>query len=180
MTTYNLTKNDTPKFISCSKKGTPKNGTSRTSIYGSYPPGPICRNCRTVWGCRGVTEENHLQKLQNRAARIITIDSFDAPGISLLRRLGWKTVEEFIAHESELMVFKSLHGLAPQYVSDLFTKISQLTSHNLRIIVTDLWPPQKRPSSGLKSFSYRGAKTWNSIPTICKQAIATRDFKSYL
>ena len=39
MTTYNLTKNDTPKFISCSKKGTPKNGTSRTSIYGSYPPG---------------------------------------------------------------------------------------------------------------------------------------------
>ena len=40
MTTYNLTKNDTPKFISCSKKGTPKNGTSRTSIYGSigYPP----------------------------------------------------------------------------------------------------------------------------------------------
>ena len=39
MTTYTLTKNDTPKFISCSKKGTPKNGTSRTSIYGSYPPG---------------------------------------------------------------------------------------------------------------------------------------------
>ena len=30
--------NDTPKFISCSKNGTPKNGTSRTSIYGSYPP----------------------------------------------------------------------------------------------------------------------------------------------
>ena len=39
MTTYNLTKNDTPKVISCSKKGTPKNGTSRTSLYGSYPPG---------------------------------------------------------------------------------------------------------------------------------------------
>ena len=38
MTTYNLTKNDTRKFISCSKKGTPKNGMSRTSIYGSYPP----------------------------------------------------------------------------------------------------------------------------------------------
>ena len=38
MTMYDLTKNDTPKFIFYQKKGTPKNGTSRTSIYGSYPP----------------------------------------------------------------------------------------------------------------------------------------------
>ena len=132
---------------------------------------PHFSHCCSVWGCCGVTEENDLQKLQNRAARIITIDSFDAPGIPLLRRLGWKTVEEFIAHELELMVFKSLHGLAPQYVSDLFTKISQLTSHNLRIIVTDLWPPQKRSSNGLKSFSYRGAKTWNNLPVACWEVL---------
>ena len=38
MTTCDFTKNDTPKFIFFSKKGTPKNGTSRTYIYGSYPP----------------------------------------------------------------------------------------------------------------------------------------------
>ena len=44
MTTYNLTKNDSPKFISCSKKGTPKNGTSRTSIYGSYPPPGVAQD----------------------------------------------------------------------------------------------------------------------------------------
>ena len=41
-------------------------------------------------------------------------------------RLGWKATEELIDHESKLMVFKSIHGLAPQYMSDLFTKISQL------------------------------------------------------
>ena len=133
-----------------------------------------------MWGCCGVTEENHLQKLQNRAARIIANNSFDAPGIPLVHRLGWKTIEELIAHESELKVFKSIHGLAPQYMSNLFTKISQLASHNLHNIVTDLWLPQKRSSSGLKSFSYRGAKTQDSLPTICKQAIATRDFTSYL
>ena len=38
MTTCDFTKNDTPKFIFCSKKGTPKNGTSRACICGSYPP----------------------------------------------------------------------------------------------------------------------------------------------
>ena len=68
-----------------------------------------------MWGCCGVTEKNHLQKWQNRAARLITNNSFDAPGIPSVRRLGWKAIEELIAHESELMVFKSIHRLAPQY-----------------------------------------------------------------
>ena len=40
MTTCHFTKNDTPKFIFCWKTGTPKNGTPRTFIYGSYPPPP--------------------------------------------------------------------------------------------------------------------------------------------
>ena len=78
------------------------------------------------------------------------------------------------------MVSKFLSGLAPQYLSDLFTKISQLVSHNLRNIATDLWLPQKRSSNGQKFFSYRGAKTWNSLPTKCKQVIAESDFKLYL
>ena len=133
-----------------------------------------------MWSCCGVTEKNHLQKLQNRAARIKTNNSFDAPDIPLVRRLGLKTSEELIAHESELMVFKSINGLAPQYMSDFFTKTSQLTSHNLRNIAKDLLLPQKRSSCGMKSLPCRGAKTWNSLPTICKQAMATHDLKSYL
>ena len=114
---------------------------------------PHFRYCCSVWGCCGVTEKHHLQKLQNRAARILTNSSFDAPGLPLVRRLGWKTIEELIAHESELMVFKSIHGLAPQYMSDLFTEMSQLSSYNLRNIATDLWLPQKRSANGLKCFS---------------------------
>ena len=141
---------------------------------------PHFRYCCSVWGCCGTSEKTHLQKLQNRAARIITNSSFDAPGIPLVRRLGWKIIEELIAHESELIVFKSIHGPAPQYMGDLFTKISQLSSHNLGNTATDLRLPQKRSSNGLKCFSYRGAKTWNSLPTKCKQAITTRDFKSHL
>ena len=97
-----------------------------------------------------------------------------------MRRLGWKTIVELVAHESKLMVFKSIHGLAPQYMSDLFTKISQLASQNLGNVASDLWLPQKRSSNGQKSFFYRSAKIWNSLPTKCKQAIVTRDFKSLI
>ena len=69
-----------------------------------------------------------------------------------MHRLGWKTIEELIAHESKLMVFKSLHGLAPQYMSDSFTKIYQLTSHSLHNIATDPWLSQKISSNDQSPF----------------------------
>ena len=83
---------------------------------------PHFRHCYSVWGCCGLTEINQLQKLQNRAARIVTGSSFDAPGRPLIKKLGWKTIEELIASESNIMVFKSLHELAPPYMCNLFYK----------------------------------------------------------
>ena len=61
---------------------------------------PHFRYCCSVWGCAGLTEINQLQKLQNRAARIIANSSFDAPSRPLIWGLGWKTVEELAAGES--------------------------------------------------------------------------------
>ena len=99
--------------------------------------------CCSVWGCCGLTEISQLQKLQNRAARIVTGSRFDKPGLPLVKRLGWKTIDELISSESNIMVFKSLHGLPPQYMSNLFTKTSQLASRNLRNSATDLRIPKK-------------------------------------
>ena len=141
---------------------------------------PHFRYCCSVWGCCGATEKRHLQKLQNRAARILTNSSFDAPGIPLVRMLGWKTIEELIDHESKMMIFKSLHRLAPQYMGDLFTRNSQSNSHILRNTATDLRLPKKRSSNGQKCFSFRGAKLWNSLSIECKQAIKIEKFKTFL
>ena len=46
------------------------------------------RYCNSVWGCCGLTEINQLQKLQIRAAHIVTGSRFDAPGLPLVKRLG--------------------------------------------------------------------------------------------
>ena len=70
-----------------------------------------------MWGRCGATEKNHLQKLQNRAARIIANSSYDAPDTPLVRRLGWKAIEEVTVDDTELMAFKSIHGLALQYMA---------------------------------------------------------------
>ena len=86
---------------------------------------PHFRYCCLVWGCSGVTEINQLQKLQNRAAQIVAGSSFDTPCQPLIKELGWKTIDQLITSETNIIVCKSIHGLAPQYMCNLFTRASQ-------------------------------------------------------
>ena len=83
---------------------------------------PHFRYCCSVWGCCGKTDLNQLQKLQNRAARIVTNSSFDAPSKPLLQKLEWKCIKELISDETKLTVFKSLNDLGPNYMYKMFTK----------------------------------------------------------
>ena len=46
---------------------------------------PHLNFCCSVWGCSGITRIESLQKLQNRAARIVTGSANDAPSV-LLRK----------------------------------------------------------------------------------------------
>ena len=141
---------------------------------------PHFRYCCSVWGCAGSTDINQLQKLQNRAARIITNSSFDASSRPLIAKLGWQTIEELIRNESKTMVFKSLNDLAPQYLCNLFTKNSACSSRNLRNTETDLRLPKKRSANGQKCFSFRGAKIWNSLPAESKTASSLNSFKKLI
>ena len=147
-----------------------------TSLYTSIVE-PHFRYCCSVWGCAGTTEINRLQKLQNRAARIVTNSSFDSPSNKLIEKLGWKTINELINIESKTMVFKSLNELAPPYLRNLFRKNSQSTSYRLPNTSTDLRLPKKGTENGKKCFSFRGVKLWNSLSANCKQAASLSTFK---
>ena len=147
-----------------------------TSLYTSIVE-PHFRYCCSVWGCAGATEINRLQKLQNRAARIVTNSGFDIPCNQLIEKLGWKTINELIDIESKTMVFKRLNELAPPYLCRLFRKNSQSTSYRLRNTYTDLRLPKKGTENGKKCFSFRGVKLWNSLSANCKQAASLSTFK---
>ena len=75
-----------------------------------------------VWGNCGKTLSNKLQKLQNRAARVITSSNFDVDVDSLFHKLSWKDLESQRQIQNALMVFKSLKGLVPEYLTSLFKK----------------------------------------------------------
>ena len=150
--------------------------TSLKTLYSSILE-PHFRYCCSVWGFCGTTDIDQLQKLQNRAARIVTNNSFDAPSKPLIESLGWKTVRELVNQDSRLMVYKCIQGLVPQYMSYLFTKNSASGSRSLRNTKTDLRLPQKTSANGQKCFSYRGAKLWNNLPTETKLAPSVNVFK---
>ena len=73
-----------------------------------------------------------LQKLQNRAARIVSGSPYDAPSVPLRKELGWLSIKEMIVKETSTMVYKSLNDLAPQYLSDLFVRLSDFQTRELR------------------------------------------------
>ena len=73
---------------------------------------------KVLWRSGGeVMHHLHLlPKLQNLAARIVTNSSSDASSLPLIGSLGWLTIKEMIEFETATTVYKSLHGLAPEYM----------------------------------------------------------------
>ena len=109
------------------------------------------------------TKLKTLQKLQNRAARIVTGSPFDTPGAPLLQRLGWPSIDKLFNRETCTMVFKSLNDLAPENLGNIFSKLSDVHARVLRNTKCNLALPKMRTAYGQKSFAFRGANAWNKL-----------------
>lgn len=64
---------------------------------------------------------NHLQMVQNMAARLLTSTNKCEHITPALTSLHWLPVKFSLVFKILLFVFKALHGLAPQYICDLLT-----------------------------------------------------------
>ena len=73
-----------------------------------------------VWGNCGKTLFDRLQKLQNRAACVLTFSRYDAYANRLFRQLNWKDLSTQFQIQKALMVHKSLNDLVPGYLSSKF------------------------------------------------------------
>ena len=161
-------------FLKYSRKFLPQNTLSK--MYSGIVE-PHFRFCCSLWGCCGVTKLQTLQKLQNRAARIVTKSNFDTPSIGLIQSLNWPTVSDIIRGETATTVYKSLNGLVPEYLSSLFEKRSTRNVRELRNTETDLSIPLRKTNNGQRAISFRGPKLWNSLELDVKQAPSLATFK---
>ena len=117
--------------------------------------------CNSVWGCCGKTLAS---KLQNRAARILTYSNYDANADNLIKKLGWIKLDSQRTIHKAVMVYKSLNGLTPDYLSSKFVDRSSVSNYSLRDTEGKLVIPQPHTNYMKNSFSYSGAVLWNSLP----------------
>ena len=105
----------------------------------------------------------HIQKLQSRAARIITYSNYDARSKDILNNLGWKNLAERRHDQLATIMFNSMNGQVPQYIYQLFTENSEVHKYNLRRSGDSLFTQRPNTEALKKSFSCRGALLCNSL-----------------
>ena len=132
--------------------------------------------CSPVWDCGYLSDK--LQKLQNRAARIITKSHFDTNSDHLLSNFDWERLFLRRKKQKALMMFKSMNGLAPEYLQSLFSQ--RRSVYNLRDSEGKLTLPKPSTNYLKRSFSYSGAMLWNNMPKSLKSAVSVNQFKQLI
>ena len=120
-----------------------------------------------------------LQRIQNIAARIVSLRS-DRHITPILRDLHWLPIKFRIIFKILLLTYKCVHGLAPNYLSNLIPMYHQnrnLRSTHQRRLET---PKTRLKTYGDRSFSFAAPKEWNKLPLHIKISPSVDCFKSQL
>ena len=114
---------------------------------------PYFDYCSVVWGNCNQTCKDKLQKLHNRAARVMSGDTYDVRSSEILLKLKWETLDK---RREEQMI--DLVNVSSCYcINDSSCKYYDLRSNKKMLMLS------KRKTNAMKrSFSYLAAKVWNN------------------
>ena len=118
--------------------------------------------CSTVWSGTSKKNVRKLQLVQNYAWRIVAGLRKDDHVSEALKSLKWFNVRDKLLFNDLVMVYKCLKNLTPGYLHRRFQYRAK-TQQRVTRQNKDLTLPRYRLATGQKTFSYRGAKLYNSI-----------------
>ena len=132
--------------------------------------------CLSVWSNTTLQNIRRLQSIQNFASKIVTNSKKFDQVTPLLRELNWLPVKEQFFYRDSVLTFICHNDLAPQYLTSKFTKRSNIHTRNTRTR-NSLQIPLNRTVIGQRTFSYRGAYTWNNLQNELRQSASLASFK---
>ena len=97
-----------------------------------------------------------------------------------MNEMNLLNVQQLIDFNTAQMIWKAKHGLAPEYISEMFVPIQSVHYHNTRIAEHGFHPTKKNFNSGLRSFSHYGCQLWNGLPKDVQASTCLYDFKKKL
>ena len=118
-----------------------------------------------------------LQRVQNAAARVVTLSPKFCHITPVLANLHWLSIYLRIELKILIVTCKTLHGLAPSYIKDLVQ--SYLPARDLRSSKKNLLvvPVFNINSYGRRAFSVASPLLWNSLPQHIRDAGSLDIFK---
>ena len=122
-----------------------------------------------------------LQRVQNIAARVVTLCLRSDHIEPILKELHWLPVKGRILFKVLLLVHKCKKGLAPEYLRSLcipYKKDFNSRSNNLDLL--DPGPKTNKKTYGDRSFKVAGAEEWNKLPLDLKKSLSVETFKKNL
>ena len=128
------------------------------------------------------TQLGRLQRMLHIAARILTLTPVYNHITPILIELHWLPVSKRIEYKILLLTFKSLNGLAPQYLSDLLISRDSISQRNTRSSNTNLLevPSSRTTTFGNRAFSRTAPALWKCLPVQLRTMTELVPFKKSL
>lgn len=136
--------------------------------------------CDLVWDSVNLTLAKRLQKLNNRAGRVISQLGYDVRSNDIRNQLGWTTLAERRAEHKCILMYKILRAEAPIYLKQLFPHVSNDEEYYLGDRKINLILPKAKTEYMKKSFKFSASKLWNSLPLETKLQNTLSSFKRSL
>ena len=119
-----------------------------------------------------------LQKVQNRAARIITFSNYNTRSKDILDALNWVPLGKQRTFSKAQMIYKTLNSLAPEYLTSKFSKRNKINPYNLRNMEFKVNLPLPHTNYGKNSFTYSCGFLWNNLPVEVRKAPSIKSFRA--
>ena len=126
------------------------------------------------------SELGKLQRIQNSAARLVTLTKKREHITPVLKDLHWLPVESRIIYKLMLLTFKALNNQAPKYLCELLSikKPPRLLRSNTSVVL--LRRKANTVTYGQRSFHHAAPELWNQLPSHVKNANSLQQFKILL
>ena len=136
---------------------------------------PLFDYCDVIWDCYNVSVASKLQRLQNRAARVILKSDNTMPSEIARNDLNWIPLTARRQFHKAILIFKcprkDTEGLDLNLVRHM-----DIHHYNTRR-KEDFVSPKPRTNQLKRSFKYSAIQTWNSLPPTLRQAESLSSLK---